>query len=106
MTTERGLAIERSGRRFRCADRAAVSDLSLAVAPGEAVALVGESGSGKSLTVRAVLGLLPPGAQVSGRISFDGVSLTGLDERTMSSMRGKAHRHDLPGSAVRSQSRA
>src|SRR3954471_8045723 len=89
MTTERGLAIEHLDIVFD-AHLAAVSDLSLAVAPGEAVALVGESGSGKSLTVRAVLGLLPPGAQVSGRISFDGVSLTGLDERAMSSIRGKA----------------
>ena len=32
------------------------------VAPGEMLGLVGESGSGKSLTLRAILRLLPPHA--------------------------------------------
>ncbi|WP_432180716.1 ABC transporter ATP-binding protein [Streptomyces sp. NBC_00063] len=59
--------------------RTAIHDVSLTVAKGEAVGLVGESGSGKSMTVRAVLGLLPPGAQVSGDIRFAGTSLPGLD---------------------------
>lgn len=43
-----------------------VHGVSFTVGSGEAVALVGESGSGKSLTLRAVMGLLPPGLRISG----------------------------------------
>ncbi|MEM9553178.1 MAG: ABC transporter ATP-binding protein [Acidobacteriota bacterium] len=42
-----------------------VHDVSLHVDPGEAVALVGGSGCGKSLTLLALLGLLPPGLRVT-----------------------------------------
>ena len=49
--------------------------VSLAVAPGEAVGVVGESGSGKSLTLRAVMGLLPRGLRVTGgRVGVDGTA--------------------------------
>ena len=47
----------------------AVEDLSLTVAPGEAVGLVGESGCGKSTVARCVVGLIRPTA---GRVIFDG----------------------------------
>ena len=47
----------------------AVDGVSLEVPRGEAVGLVGESGSGKSMTLRAMLGVLPPEARVtSGEI--------------------------------------
>jgi ABC-type dipeptide/oligopeptide/nickel transport system ATPase component len=58
-----------------------VTDLSLSIAPGEAVALVGESGCGKSMTARAIIGLPPPGAAVSGSIRLDGRELTTLAPR-------------------------
>lgn len=49
--------------------------VSFSVAPGEALGVVGESGSGKSLTLRAVMGLLPRGLRVSGgRIRLGGTA--------------------------------
>ncbi len=43
-----------------------VNDVSLRIEPGEALGLVGESGSGKTMLALALMGLLPPGARVSG----------------------------------------
>jgi ABC-type glutathione transport system ATPase component len=43
-----------------------VNEVTLRIAPGEAVGLVGESGSGKTMLSLALMGLLPPGARVSG----------------------------------------
>lgn len=43
-----------------------VRGIDLDVPAGSAVGLVGESGSGKSLTLRAVIGLLPRGVEVTG----------------------------------------
>jgi len=57
---------------FRRGAVQALTDVSLAVAPGEAVGLVGESGSGKSTLGRVMLGMLPPS---SGRVAVDGQDL-------------------------------
>ncbi len=43
-----------------------VENISFTLRRGESIGLVGESGSGKSLTLRAVLGLLPKGVTVAG----------------------------------------
>jgi ABC-type dipeptide/oligopeptide/nickel transport system ATPase component len=43
-----------------------VNDVSLHIAAGESLGLVGESGSGKTMLALALMGLLPPGARVSG----------------------------------------
>ena len=58
-----------------------VTGVSLAVGAGEAVALVGESGCGKSMTARAIMGLSPPGAIVTGSVSLDGQEVTTLPPR-------------------------
>jgi oligopeptide/dipeptide ABC transporter ATP-binding protein len=67
----------------------AVRGLSLAIEPGEVLGVVGESGSGKSTAALAVLGLLPPGAQVSGSVRFRGAELLGLSETALSEVRGR-----------------
>ena len=65
--------------------------ISLRIGKGERVALVGESGSGKSVTARIVLGLLQEmrGAQISGRIGFDGTDLASLAPRDRRDLRGR-----------------
>lgn len=49
-------------------------DVGLRVDEGELVALVGVNGAGKTTLMKAIAGLVP---STSGRISFDGVELTG-----------------------------
>ncbi|WP_082483971.1 ABC transporter ATP-binding protein [Arthrobacter sp. Leaf141] len=67
-----------------------VDGVSFEVHQDEVFALVGESGSGKSLTVLAIMDLLPPGVRVSaGRILFRGRDLTKLPERDLRRIRGK-----------------
>ena len=53
--------------------RRILDDVSISLEAGEPMGLVGESGSGKSMTLRSILGMLPPGATVvAGEIRFDG----------------------------------
>ncbi|BFU44011.1 dipeptide ABC transporter ATP-binding protein [Krasilnikovia sp. MM14-A1004] len=61
--------------RIRFGDRLAVDGLSFDLAEGGSLGIVGESGSGKSATALALLGL-HTGAEITGRISFDGTDLT------------------------------
>ncbi|MFA5774948.1 MAG: ABC transporter ATP-binding protein, partial [Ilumatobacteraceae bacterium] len=67
----------------------AVRNLSLDIKSGEVLGLVGESGSGKSVTSLAVIGLLPPTADVTGEILYNGVNLLSLDDTEMSKYRGR-----------------
>jgi oligopeptide/dipeptide ABC transporter ATP-binding protein len=67
----------------------AVDGVSFEVARGEALGLVGESGSGKSMTLRAILGVLPAEARVtSGQVLLDGVDLVPLGNSTLNQIRG------------------
>jgi peptide/nickel transport system ATP-binding protein len=67
----------------------AVDGVNLTVARGQTLGIVGESGSGKSVTSLAVMGLLPKAsAEVSGRVTFDGVSLLNLPDRELRDLRG------------------
>jgi nickel transport system ATP-binding protein len=65
------LAIE--GLSIATGDRVRVHDVSLLLERGRMLGLVGASGGGKSLTVLAMLGLLPPGLrQVAGQLRHGG----------------------------------
>ena len=66
-----------------------VEGMSFEVRPGEVLGLVGESGSGKSLTTLAVMGLLPPGARVTGSIVYDGRDLTTLSASARRALMGR-----------------
>ncbi|MEU4608549.1 ABC transporter ATP-binding protein [Kribbella sp. NPDC023972] len=73
----------------RIGETHAVRGLSFTVTKGEVLALVGESGAGKSLTMQAVLGLLPPEAEVDGSIRFAGRELAGAAQSTYADLRGR-----------------
>ncbi|GAA1637010.1 ABC transporter ATP-binding protein [Microbacterium flavum] len=73
------------GREVRLVD-----GVSFEIAEGEVLCVVGESGSGKSLTMAAVLGLLPTGVEVlSGRVEYRGEDLLGASERRLRELRGR-----------------
>jgi oligopeptide/dipeptide ABC transporter ATP-binding protein len=67
---------------------AAVNGLNYEVDAGRTLAIIGESGSGKTASSRAIMGLLPPTAQVTGSIRFDGKELLGLSDKQMRQHRG------------------
>ena len=56
---------------------------------GTRLGLVGESGSGKTMTAKAIAGLLPDEAKISGTVRFDGRNLVGLGDGELSKIRGK-----------------
>lgn len=68
---------------------AAVRDVSFQLGVGEILGIVGESGSGKSVTCRAILGLLPPTAEISGRVMFGGTDLCALSPDQIAQVRGR-----------------
>jgi len=74
---------ERLSLRYGANDREALSDITLAVAPGETVALVGPSGSGKTSLVNLVPRFYEPTA---GRLFIDGHDVTTL---TLKSLRAQ-----------------
>ena len=53
----------------------AVRGVSFTLHPRDRLGIVGESGCGKSTVVLAVMGLLPPNAEVSGQVLLDGVDI-------------------------------
>jgi len=81
-----GLVVEvtRDRERFR-----AVDGVSLAVERGSSIGLVGESGCGKSLTLRAVMGLLPDRAAGDGRVTAAGVELPLAGKGVAAARRGR-----------------
>jgi len=69
----------------------AVDSLSYSVGAGRTVAIIGESGSGKTASSRAIMGLLPRSAQVSGSAVLNGTELIGLGAKELRKHRG----HDV-----------
>lgn len=73
--------------------RPVVDNVAFSVAPGQTLALVGESGSGKTLTAKALIGLLPKVASVTGgtarfRARGQDCDLLALDKTVLRGLRG------------------
>lgn len=66
----------------------AICGVDLTLHSGGVLGIVGESGSGKSVTMMALMQLLPPSARVSGSVKLAGQELVGLGRRDMDRVRG------------------
>ena len=67
---------------------AAVDGVSFDLARGERLGIAGESGCGKTLLARALAGLQPESARVSGSVLLDGEELLGRPDREWRRVRG------------------
>jgi peptide/nickel transport system ATP-binding protein len=81
------LRIRDLGVTFR-GTHAAVHGVDLTLARGEVLGIVGESGSGKSMTMLAVMGLVPKTAKVTGSARFRGEELIGAAPGRLRQIRG------------------
>lgn len=80
------IAFTQYEKGLRQIDLPVISRLNVSVHKGEIVAVVGSSGSGKSLLAHAVMGILPPNANVRGRIYFQDEL---LDAAAINRLRGR-----------------
>ena len=76
--------------RRRGMDVAAVNGVSFALARGETLTILGESGSGKSVSLKALMGLLPDYAQIEGDVWLDGKPVLELPPAELAKLRGSA----------------
>ncbi|NPV20199.1 ABC transporter ATP-binding protein [Bradyrhizobium aeschynomenes] len=68
----------------------AVNDVSLSLGDGEVLGLLGESGSGKSVTMRALMRLLPKKrTQISGSVRVMGRDVLAMSDEELSQFRGR-----------------
>jgi dipeptide transport system ATP-binding protein len=68
----------------------AVDGVSLTLEKGEVLGVVGESGSGKSVSMLALMGLVPfPGRVTADKLSFDGRDLLTISDRERRKLTGK-----------------
>ena len=66
-----------------------VNKVNLDITEGKKTVIVGESGSGKSVTIAAILGILPREAKIDGSIKLDDEDMLLLPEKRMNELRGK-----------------
>ena len=83
------MSIEIRGLNIAIGTKPIVRDVCMGIADGERVGLVGSSGSGKSMIAKALMGLLPDTAWISGSIMVGGKQLIGLDDTAMADLRGR-----------------
>ncbi len=67
----------------------AVTHVSFSLKKGEILGIVGESGSGKSVSMNAVMRLLPDTAKITGEILLDGQDIGKMKLKEFNKVRGK-----------------
>ncbi len=78
------VAFAAGGREIR-----AVDGVNYSVEAGRTLAIIGESGSGKTVGCRAIMGLLPGTASVSGSARLRGTEMIGLSDSELRRHRGQ-----------------
>lgn len=66
-----------------------LDNVSIEISDGERVGLVGSSGSGKSMLIRAITGLLPSNAEISGSCMLGNLQTVKAKDENLASIRGK-----------------
>jgi len=82
MLEVRKLSIEIDGKSI-------VQNSSFSVPLGKITSIIGESGSGKTMTVSALLGIIPMGAKVTGQAIFNDENLITVSDKEMKGIRKK-----------------
>lgn len=68
----------------------AVNGVNFTLERGEVLCILGESGSGKSVTMRAMMRLLPPrSARLGGRVLIDGEDVLAMNRAALVALRGR-----------------
>ncbi|KFI94009.1 dipeptide/oligopeptide/nickel ABC transporter ATPase [Bifidobacterium saguini DSM 23967] len=83
------MSVTVEGLNIAIGSKPIVADVDLNIADGERVGLIGSSGSGKSMISKAMLGLLPLNATVSGSITLGDAQVVGAPERELADLRGR-----------------
>ena len=77
--------VKKDGKLFQI-----LNGVSFTIDEGEIVGLAGESGCGKSMTALSIPNLLPQNIKLlGGEIIFNGITLTSMNEKELSYIRGK-----------------
>src|SRR6516164_10151939 len=76
--------------RFRQRERTihAVNGVSFRLQRGEVLGILGESGSGKSVTLKALMRLLPANCEIDGRVVISGEDITTTPAARLEELRG------------------
>ncbi len=90
MATEAAVDVRNLTAMFRRreGDMAAVNGATFSLARGEVMTILGESGSGKSVTLKAMMGLLPDYASITGEVRVAGRDILKLPPAALAKARG------------------
>jgi len=83
-----GARLSARGVTIVAGDKTLVDNVNFDLFPGETLGIVGESGSGKTLTMMALIGLLPGVSALAGTVVVEGRAISLNDARALRSLRG------------------